>query len=190
MSGTTWVSQFQKGKTNLDLLEQETVIGSDISWAYAYLHLSQIDNHASIPFPSLSFLQAKCPSCRPTNSVKALLGKHIYTSASVEIHVKFRYCLHVRSIKGRSFSPPRHACRLGCSACVIFFFLWPIISGSIRPIFMNSFPNCGYFIVDYRFGPLFPIGQGTLPWQLILWQNQQNHSLLWHSKTDWNSQCW
>ena len=33
LSRTTWVSQHQKGKTNLDLLEQETVSGSDISWA-------------------------------------------------------------------------------------------------------------------------------------------------------------
>jgi len=30
----------------------------------------QTDNHASIP--PLSYLQAGCPSCRPTNSVKAL----------------------------------------------------------------------------------------------------------------------
>jgi len=30
----------------------------------------QTDNHASNP--TLSFLQAGCPSCRPTNSVKAL----------------------------------------------------------------------------------------------------------------------
>jgi len=30
----------------------------------------QTNNHASTP--SLSFLQAGCPSCRPTNSVKAL----------------------------------------------------------------------------------------------------------------------
>ena len=30
----------------------------------------QTDNHASTP--TLSFLQAGCPSCRPTNSVKAL----------------------------------------------------------------------------------------------------------------------
>jgi len=30
----------------------------------------QTDNHASTP--QLSFLQAGCPSCRPTNSVKAL----------------------------------------------------------------------------------------------------------------------
>jgi len=38
MSGTTQVSRYQKGKTrkvkiNLDLLEQETVSGSDICWA-------------------------------------------------------------------------------------------------------------------------------------------------------------
>jgi len=33
MSGTTQVSRYQKGKTNLDLLEQETVSGSGISWA-------------------------------------------------------------------------------------------------------------------------------------------------------------
>jgi len=32
--------------------------------------LLQTDNQASTP--SLSFLQAGCPSCRPTNSVKAL----------------------------------------------------------------------------------------------------------------------
>jgi len=31
--------------------------------------LLQTDNHAT---PPLSFLQAGCPSCRPTNSVKAL----------------------------------------------------------------------------------------------------------------------
>jgi len=31
LSGTTWVSWYQKGKTNLDLLEQETVCGSGIS---------------------------------------------------------------------------------------------------------------------------------------------------------------
>jgi len=34
----------------------------------------QTDNHASTP--PLSFLQAGCPSCRQTNSVKALKKKH------------------------------------------------------------------------------------------------------------------
>jgi len=35
----------------------------------------QTDNHASTP--PLSFLQAGCPSCRPTNSVKALKAKYL-----------------------------------------------------------------------------------------------------------------
>jgi len=39
--------------------------------------LLQTDNHTSTP--PLSFLQAGCPSCRPTNSVKALKEKHTNT---------------------------------------------------------------------------------------------------------------
>jgi len=53
LSGTTWVSRYQKGKnqegkTNLDLLEQEIVSGSGICWAILSLHLIP-DNHANIP---------------------------------------------------------------------------------------------------------------------------------------------
>ena len=75
LSRTTQVSGYQKGKnqegkTNLDLLEQEIVSGSGICWQYASLHLIITDNHTNIP--QLSFLQAGCPSCRQTNSVKAL----------------------------------------------------------------------------------------------------------------------
>jgi len=33
----------------------------------------QTDNHANIP--SLRFLQAGCPSCHPTNSIKALKAR-------------------------------------------------------------------------------------------------------------------
>jgi len=33
LSGITQVSQYQEGKTNMDLLEQDTVNGSGISWA-------------------------------------------------------------------------------------------------------------------------------------------------------------
>ena len=70
-SGTTRVSRHQKGKTNLDFTEAR-----DSEWQWHQLgHMQvctslQTDNHASIP--TLSFLQAGCRSCRPTNSVKAL----------------------------------------------------------------------------------------------------------------------
>ena len=67
----TQVSQYQKGKTDLDFTEARD---SDRQW----LQLDrmqvctslQTDNHASTP--PLSFLQAGCPSCHPTNSVEAL----------------------------------------------------------------------------------------------------------------------
>jgi len=42
--------------------------------------LLQTDNHASTP--PLSFLQAGCPSCRPTSSVKALKAAFTYKMAA------------------------------------------------------------------------------------------------------------
>jgi len=65
------VSRYQKGKTNLDFTEAR-----DSQWQWHQLgHIQvstslQTDNHASTQ--PLSFLQAGCPSCRPTNRVKAL----------------------------------------------------------------------------------------------------------------------
>jgi len=63
--------RYQKGKTNLDFIEAR-----DSDWQWHQLgHMQvctflQTDNHASTP--PVSFLQAGCPSCRPTNNVNAL----------------------------------------------------------------------------------------------------------------------
>jgi len=68
LSATTWVSRYQKGKTNLDFTRAR-----DSEWQSHQLGhmqvctLLQTDNHASTSL--VSFLQAGCPSCRPTNSV-------------------------------------------------------------------------------------------------------------------------
>ena len=65
------MSRYQKGKTNVDFTDAR-----DSEWQWHQLDHMQVctslqtDNHASIP--TLSFLQARCPSCHPTNSVKAL----------------------------------------------------------------------------------------------------------------------
>jgi len=65
------VSRYQKGKTNLDFTEVR-----DSEWQWHQLGhmqvctLLQTDNHANTS--PLSFLQAGSPSCRPTNSIKAL----------------------------------------------------------------------------------------------------------------------
>jgi len=67
------VSRYQKGKTSLDFTGAR-----DSEWQWHQLdHMQactslQTDNHASTT--PLSFLQTGCPSCRPTNSVKALKG--------------------------------------------------------------------------------------------------------------------
>jgi len=72
--GTTEVSQYQKGKTNLDFAEAR-----DSEWQWHQLGhmqvctLLQTDNHASTP--PLSFLQAGCPSCRPTAN-QPTVSKH------------------------------------------------------------------------------------------------------------------
>jgi len=71
LSRTIRVTRYQKGKTNLDVTEAR-----DSEWQWNPLRHMQVctslqtDNHASTP--PLSFLQAGCPSCRPTNSVNAL----------------------------------------------------------------------------------------------------------------------
>ena len=70
-SDITRVGQYQKGRTNLDFTGAR-----DSEWQWHQLgHMQvctslQTDNHANTS--PLSFLQAGCPSCHPTNSVKAL----------------------------------------------------------------------------------------------------------------------
>jgi len=68
--GITWVSWYQKGQTNLDFTE---VRDSEWQWHLGHMQVGtslQTDNQASTP--PLSFLQTRCPSCRPINSIKAL----------------------------------------------------------------------------------------------------------------------
>jgi len=70
------VGRYQKGKADLDFTEAR-----DSEWQWrqlGHMHVCtslQTDNHTSTP--PLCFLQAGCPSCRPTiNSVKALKAIH------------------------------------------------------------------------------------------------------------------
>jgi len=66
------VSQYQKGKTNLDFTE-----AGDNEWQWhklGHMHVCtslQTDNQT----PTTQFLQAGCLSCRPTNSIKALKAR-------------------------------------------------------------------------------------------------------------------
>ena len=93
LSGTTQVSRYQKGKTNLDFTEAR-----DSEWQWHQLGhmqvctLLQADNHASTP--PLSFLQAGCPSWRPTNSDEVLVWLSICSEVqNVCIWSSWCYCI-------------------------------------------------------------------------------------------------
>jgi len=63
------VSQYQKGKTNLHFTEARDSEWHQLGHMQVCTSL-QTGKHASTP--PLSFLQAGCPSCHPTNSVEAV----------------------------------------------------------------------------------------------------------------------
>ena len=87
LSGTSQVSRYQKGKTNLDFIG--TVSGSGIGWAICKsTHRSR---QITTPVPDHSvFLQAGCTFCRPTNSVKAqkATGRRRHTHTHTHTHRK------------------------------------------------------------------------------------------------------
>jgi len=70
-AGHSW---YQKGKTKLDFTEAR-----HSKWQWHKLGVCKSapsSRQITMPAPPpLSFLQAECPSCRPTNSVKALKAK-------------------------------------------------------------------------------------------------------------------
>jgi len=84
LSGNTRVSWYQKGgKTNPDFTEAR-----DSEWHWHQLGNMQVctspqaGNHASTP--PFSFLQAGCPSCHSTNSVKALKAQALKAQVRLE----------------------------------------------------------------------------------------------------------
>jgi len=84
MSGTTRVSRYQKGKTNLDFTEAR-----DSEWQWHQLgHMQvciwlQTDNHASTP--PLSFFTGRMPFLPPNQQRQSTEGKTRRLSTSTKI---------------------------------------------------------------------------------------------------------
>jgi len=77
-SGTTQVpAGTRKVKPIWISLKQETVSGSGISWAICKSVSRSRQITTPVPHHS-KFSQAGCPSCRPTNSVKALKAYQLH----------------------------------------------------------------------------------------------------------------
>ena len=130
------MSRYQKGKTNLDFTEAR-----DSEWQWHQLgHMQvctslQTDNHASTP--PLSFLLARCSSCRPTNSVKALkamegllLSKHIRSSKRRKQTSQTFWTDHLIVFKTTEAEIEKSWCPLVLSLCNPYplMLLWAIIS--------------------------------------------------------------
>ena len=92
------MSRYQKGKTNLDFTEAR-----DSEWQWHQLEHMQVctslqtDNHANTP--PLSFLQAGCPSCHPTNSVKALKALKCFIYIMLKILKFGTFCVVVKELR-------------------------------------------------------------------------------------------
>jgi len=67
LSGTTRVSQYQKGKTNLDFTEAR-----DSEWQWHQLSHMQTDNHASTP--PLGFVTGQVPFLPPNQQRQSTEG--------------------------------------------------------------------------------------------------------------------
>jgi len=81
LSGTTWVSQYQKGKTNLDFTEAR-----DSEWQWHQLDnmqvctLVQTDNHASIS--PLKFFTGRMPFLPPNQQCQSTEGRTLTQAIS------------------------------------------------------------------------------------------------------------
>jgi len=102
----------------------------------------QTDNHASTP--PLGFLQAGCPSCRPTNSVKALKDKlllfkslkFLFRQQTVEfLRIYFYFSAYPFSaltlLVGRQEG--HTACKNLSGGVLAWLFVWSEVQTCIRP---------------------------------------------------------
>jgi len=77
-SRTTWVSEHQRGKPFWILLEQEMMGGGSGISGTICKSFAPRSRQITTPLLTTQFLQAGCPSCHQTNSVKALKGMEMH----------------------------------------------------------------------------------------------------------------
>jgi len=110
--GTTWVSRYQKGKTNLDFTEAR-----DSEWPWHQLsHMQdctslQTDNHASTP-PLCFYRPDALPAAQPTAS------KHWRPNTASNTHTKWprHWAGHARTIHQLTLRQANRICSFGPDA--------------------------------------------------------------------------
>jgi len=125
------VSRYQKGKSNLDFTEAR-----HSEWQWYQLGCMQVytslqtDNHASTP--PLSFLLSGRPSCRPTNSIKALKAKASFASHVCCLELNAAHVFHVFQFRGNCYSSEIVTSLLPgnvsvCIFCVLIYVLYACV---------------------------------------------------------------
>jgi len=141
LSGTTRVSQYQKGKTNLDFTEAR-----DSEWQWHQLGRMQVctllqTDHASTP--PVSFLQAGYPACHPTTRV--VLDKRPINGCVCLYKFCKQFCRMVQVVTGT------HG---GETLAPLAWKYKLIVATSIKRMFcFVSFPDSGFFSDVYTHSP-------------------------------------
>ena len=109
LSRTTRVSRYQKGKTNLDLLKQETVNGSGISWAIC--KSAPRSRQITMPAPqhSVFYRLDAFPATQPTAS-KHWMQKLIHITSNFSGGMSYSV-FYPQKIQLLLASPPRSTSR-------------------------------------------------------------------------------
>jgi len=79
------VSWYQKGKTNLDLQEQEIVSGSTICWAICKSDLTPDRRYQQASTPPLKFFTDRMPFLPPNQQRQSTEGKPIWILTKQEM---------------------------------------------------------------------------------------------------------
>ena len=129
-----WVGT-RKVKLMWILLKKETVSGSGISWAIC--KSVPRSRQITTPAPNHSvFLQARCPSCRPTNSVKALKAEVALSLNHYYLHIGWILCSNFWPSGSISWSTKVHITYLGGGSAIIIII--KICVGSCFPFLARS----------------------------------------------------
>jgi len=98
----------------------------------------QTDNHASTP--PLCFLQAGCPSCRPTNSVKALKAKH--QSGEMGVIKLYRLIAHcLENISAKNYQNRLISVEIKASDISVVYWGGTLMSDALSSTFINRFDD-------------------------------------------------
>jgi len=136
------------------LLKQETVSGSGISWAVC----KSAPHSRQITMPALHhsvFLQTGCPSCHPTNSVKALKA-HYSSSLLLLWYPKWTK----PTLKPRFFQSLPHQQNLG------LYWQFPVLSVCLSTVF--SVANFQNFIIGDFFLDIMVDFRASVMWKCLL----------------------